>query len=333
MDSPVEPPTLHFGLEIELLLGPRKKGASHSSWKSLAKDLSKRLAKAGIPNHINDSNDKSPHNYREWSITQEVTIPSQPGKNIWGIELVSPVLSPLSTNFSATLTTIFSLLHTHYAVLTSPHCSTHIHLSQSYPSPFTPLDLASLAKSCLWFEASLDRLFPSRGEGYWCQSNRLNPALAGLSLGECIAVIDSIYTETGHADRVVEAMNLFPKESAYARAHGWKKDRVRGKVYKWDFTGMLSTPSNKGEQQPRGTIEFRQPPGSVVAAEAEAYVILALAFTVGALAYGQGLCAESVGYNEHGGSMEELWDLLVAGGSVLGWDGLGEVEGLFARAV
>lgn len=75
-------PTLRFGLEIELLLGPRKKGPSHSSWKSLAKDLSKRLAKAGIPNHVNDSNDKSAHNYREWSITQEVTIPSQPGKNL-----------------------------------------------------------------------------------------------------------------------------------------------------------------------------------------------------------------------------------------------------------
>ncbi|KAK0663921.1 putative amidoligase enzyme-domain-containing protein [Cercophora samala] len=327
------PPSLHFGLEIELLLGPRKKSPSHSSWKSLAKDLSKRLAKAGIPNHINDSNDKSAHNYREWSITQEVTIPSQPGKNLWGIELVSPILSPLSTNFSPTLTTIFSLLHAHYTVSPSPHCSTHIHLSRSHPSPFTPFELASLAKSSLYFEASLDSLFPSRGEGYWCQSNRSNPSLAGLSLGECMSVIDSVYAQSGEGDGVVEVMNLFPKESAYARAHGWKKDRVRGKVYKWDFTGMLSTPPSKGEQQPRGTVEFRQPPGSVVAAEAEGYVILALAFTVGALAYGPGLGAETVGYNEHGGSMEELWDLLVAGGSVLGWDSLGEVEGLFTRAV
>ncbi|KAK4173735.1 putative amidoligase enzyme-domain-containing protein [Triangularia setosa] len=335
MDPQTQPPTLHFGLEIELLLGPRKKGSSHSSWKSLAKDLSKRLTKAGIPNHINDSNDKSPHNYREWSITQEVTIPSQPGKNLWGLELVSPILSSLSTSFSPTLTTIFSLLHSHYTISSSPNCSTHIHLSQSYPSLFTPFDLTSLAKCCLWFEASLDRLFPStRGEGYWCQSNRLNPALAGLSLGECIAVIDSIpYAEAGDVDVVVETMNLFPKESAYARAHGWKKDRVRGKVYKWDFTGMLLTPPSKGEQQPRGTIEFRQPPGSVVAAEAEGYAILALAFTVGALAYGQGLCVESVGYHEHGGSMEDLWALLVAGGRVLGWDGLGEVEGLFTKAV
>jgi len=72
--------SFRFGVEIELLLGSRKK--TYQNWKSLAKDLSKRLAKAGIANHINDSNDKSPDNYREWSIVPEVTIPSQPGKNL-----------------------------------------------------------------------------------------------------------------------------------------------------------------------------------------------------------------------------------------------------------
>jgi hypothetical protein len=69
-----------FGVELELLLASRKK--THSNWKSLAKDLSKRLQKAGIPNHINETNDTSPDNYREWSIVQEVTIPSQPAKNL-----------------------------------------------------------------------------------------------------------------------------------------------------------------------------------------------------------------------------------------------------------
>jgi len=69
-----------FGVEIELLLGGRKK--SHPSWTALAKDLSKRLAKAGISNHINDGNSKTRENYSEWSIVQEVTIPNQPAKNI-----------------------------------------------------------------------------------------------------------------------------------------------------------------------------------------------------------------------------------------------------------
>lgn len=72
--------SLQFGIEIELLLGGRKK--AHSSWKSLASDLSKRLAAAGIANHINEGGDKAVEHYREWSIVREVTIPSQPAKGL-----------------------------------------------------------------------------------------------------------------------------------------------------------------------------------------------------------------------------------------------------------
>lgn len=80
MVSMEEQNSFKFGVELELLLGGRKK--PHSNWKSLAKDLSKRLQKAGISNHVNESNDKSRDNYREWSIVQEVTIPAQPAKNL-----------------------------------------------------------------------------------------------------------------------------------------------------------------------------------------------------------------------------------------------------------
>ncbi|KAI1419561.1 hypothetical protein F5Y12DRAFT_777242 [Xylaria sp. FL1777] len=67
-----------FGLEIELLLLSRTK--NHRSWKSLACELSTRLDRSGIPNHLNESSDSSPQNYIEWSITQEVIIPVQMGK-------------------------------------------------------------------------------------------------------------------------------------------------------------------------------------------------------------------------------------------------------------
>lgn len=79
--------SFQFGVEIELLLGSRKK--SHPNWKSLARDLSKRLAKAGIANHVNEGNDKSRGNYREWSLVQEITIPSQPAKNLCMFTLAS----------------------------------------------------------------------------------------------------------------------------------------------------------------------------------------------------------------------------------------------------
>ena len=75
--------SFQFGVEIELLLGSRKK--HHPNWKSLAKDLSKRLLSAGIGNHVNEGNDKSSGNYLEWSITQEVTVPCQPDKNLCAV--------------------------------------------------------------------------------------------------------------------------------------------------------------------------------------------------------------------------------------------------------
>lgn len=69
-----------FGIEIELLVGSRSK--THKTWRSLASEMSMKLASAGLANHVNHGGDKSAENYQEWSIVQEVTVPSQPGKNL-----------------------------------------------------------------------------------------------------------------------------------------------------------------------------------------------------------------------------------------------------------
>ncbi|KAL2015663.1 hypothetical protein VTK56DRAFT_5041 [Thermocarpiscus australiensis] len=330
--------SFQFGVEIELLLGSRRK--THGNWKSLARDLSKRLLKAGIPNHINDSNDKSQTNYREWSIVQEVTIPSQPAKNLWGIELVSPIYQ--ATSYWATdLATLFSTLHAAFTVAPSPHCSTHVHLSGT-PNPLSAAELAALAKAALYYEPALDRLVPPARRGsaaYWCQSNRANPSLAGLTLPECLAKLDCAAAAASASETtapaagarpVVEAMNLFPADSAYGKAHGKPGDFVRGKVYKWDFTGMLSAKDkDAGGAGGRGTVEFRQPPGSVAVEDAMGWVTLAVAFVVGAMVIGPRLGGD--GTQEAGASVDELWDLLVCGAQALGWESLGAVEGLFAR--
>lgn len=66
--------TFRFGIEIELLLeSPRK---NHKTWNSLAEDLSKLLARAGIPNRVHASSD-----YNTWSIVREVTVQDPDGKN------------------------------------------------------------------------------------------------------------------------------------------------------------------------------------------------------------------------------------------------------------
>jgi hypothetical protein len=352
-----------FGVEIELLMGSRKK--VHPNWKSLAKDLNKHLLKAGIANHINEGNDKSHDNYREWSIVPEVTIPSQPAKNLCkqslpmpttsqiltcarpappvGLELVSPVF-PIYSYWASELNTIFATLHSAFTLHPSPHCSTHVHISGT-PTPLSPTELAALAKSVLYYEPALDALMPptrrtttaassssstSSGGGgtggYWCQSNRLNPALAPLasSLPACLAAIDHASSVNPSSARpVVEAVNLFPAASAYGRAHGKTKDFVRGKVYKWDFTGMLGGG--------RGTVEYRQAPGSLRAEDAAGWVTLAVAFVVGAMAVGPRLGAGHADA-EDGATTDELWAMLATGAEAIGWTSLGAVEGLFERS-
>lgn len=86
-------PSLQFGIEIELLLGGRKK--AFSSWKSLASDLSKRLSLAGIANHVHDDA-KALDNYQEWAIVREVTVPNQPAKGLCKCSSCPHVLSILS---------------------------------------------------------------------------------------------------------------------------------------------------------------------------------------------------------------------------------------------
>ncbi|KAM7194467.1 putative amidoligase enzyme domain containing protein [Naviculisporaceae sp. PSN 640] len=375
-----------FGVEIELLLGSRKK--SHPNWKSLARDLSKRLAKAGIANHVNEGNDKSRENYREWSLAQEITIPSQPAKNLWGIELVSPIY-PIYSYWAADLDKIFSVLHSSsFQIVPSPNCSTHVHIS-STPLPLSAQELAALARSVLYYEPALDLLVPTNRRGsvaYWCQSNRANPTLRQVDaggLGSCLGLLDEIVaagpsissiqeayqygdddTSPGGSSssfssssstaatsiseeefqtqavqarmtrNIVAAMNLFPANSAYGRSHGKKKDFMRGKVYKWDFTGMLPSSYGTGDNggAGRGTVEFRQPPGSLSAEDAAGWITLAVAFVAGAMAVGPHLGHGTGGADEiQGGSPEELWGLLAAGSEALGWESLGAVEGLFAR--
>ncbi|KAI0594874.1 putative amidoligase [Biscogniauxia sp. FL1348] len=341
-----------FGVELELLIGSKQPSSSssktqhkqHKSWKSLASDLSARLAQAGIPNHLNEGHDKSPENYCEWSITREVTIPAPAGKNLFGLELVSPIYTPMPTvtnhlPWSSDLSIIFTTLHRYYALHPSPHCSTHVHISaqppltlshHTYPSP-----LLSLAKSILYYEPHLDALFPpsrSSPHAYWCQSNRSNPSLRPLpSLSHCLAYLDT-------CDDLVRAMCLFPARSAYGRANGYAEDFVHGGVYKWNFSGLSIPEGGRATGTGTGTLEFRQPPGSTTAEEAAAWVELAVCFVAGAIARGGGSLdpeARQVGGGSGGSTsrMEELWWLLSDGAAqVPGFSDLRGVESLLYAA-
>ncbi|GKT54345.1 hypothetical protein ColTof4_06489 [Colletotrichum tofieldiae] len=293
--------SFNFGFELELSLNSSKK---HKTWLSMAQDTGARLAKKGVNNHVKEKVDG---NYRKWSLVQEITIPQNPAKNNWALELVSPVFG-LDSPWLDDTDRIFSAVRKHSSVQKVDQCSTHVHISQA-DYDFTPSQLACLGKAILAYESCFDALVPKdRASAYWCQSNRRNPVLSRCqTLQDCLDLLDAASQRGTTA--VVEAMCLFPASSAYGRAHGRKMDFVHGKVYKWNFARLLGHDNSR-------TIEFRQPSGSTCMEDAVGWVLLTLTFVAGAT--GGGNC---IGPLESGGDDRlEFWHLLCHGAGVLGLD-------------
>lgn len=278
-----------------------------------------------------------------------------------GIELVSPIYPSTWWYWATELELLFSTLKSSYVLAPSSSCSTHIHISGT-TLPFLATELSALAKAALYYESALDQLVPAERRGssaYWCQSIRASPGLRGLPLGTCLSLLESVDAlatapsspsssdggssgplgtqDAGAVRALVEIVNLFPAASAYGKSHGKKKDFVRGKVYKWDFSGMMkssrsSSSSSATEGGPRGTVEFRQAPGSRSAEDAKGWisVLLALVACVTTTPSYNTVMSSSGLSNKTGGSVEELWGVLCSGAQVLGWDGVGAADRIFA---
>ncbi|KAK3301701.1 uncharacterized protein B0T15DRAFT_563143 [Chaetomium strumarium] len=360
--APAQMNSFQFGIEIEVLV--RSLGKQHGTWATLSKELSRRLKSVGVPNSI-QGND----NYREWSIVRELTVQSDNPYD-YGVELVSPIyaassLSALHDDLQKIFTALInpssssSNKHKHYyTLLPTPQCSSHVHISSSscthhhhhpyhYPSPcFSPTELAGLAKAALYFEHALDQLMPPErrdGEAYWAKSNRSrdNPSLAGLSLAQCLAKIDTAVADPcGDIRPIIEVMNLYSKDTNFARARGRRADFIRGKTYRWNLAGLLAAAGERKAEDMDcgglGTIEFRQPPGSLTAEDAMSWATLAVAFVAAGVAYGRELgrgedTVTEVWRGEEGGSLAELWEFLKGGCLALGWDELVPLRVLFAR--
>lgn len=249
-----------------------------------------------------------------------------------GLELVSPVLSASDSYaappWAATLSHVFNTLHASFHLHNSSSTSSHIHLSLS--PQLNASQLCALAKSTLLFESALDSLVaPSRrgSSSYWTQSSRsASPALRGHNMAQCFDILDACLdtksSDVGGDDEamhaIVRTMNLYPHHSATGRAQGRTSDFVHGGVFKWNLAGLLSDGSGTG------TVEFRQPPGSMSAAEARAWVVLAVGFVAGAV----GLHEDGTDVAARDGGVEQLWRLVGRGVRASGV--AGDVESLFA---
>lgn len=350
---------VQFGLELELLLGHKPGAAPFADWTALARDVHRRLAHARIANHVQTRTSPDRHAYTEWCLVREMTIRGHLHPPSYGIELVSPVYSSGSRRWLRDLGAIFAVLHEHYTVYASGDCSTHVHVS-TRPTALTEAEACRLAEAVLYYEAALDALLPpARTAAYWARSNRASHMFAGgeavrvdmdgyvrychdehqagravapgpgpgadASLDTCLGIVRSCFDQRLFA--MDQAVNLVSAASAYGRVHGKTADFVRGKTYKWNFASLYQ---GKARPQKSGTVEFRLPPGSVCAQDAEKWVALATAFFAGVLA-GHG-CLPAV-VPEGGASLEELVYLLEGGRQALGWATLGDALAVDVEAV
>lgn len=289
---------LRFGAELEVVTG--SKANSHMEWHLTAQELSKELTNIGVKNHVNKDHNKDAEDYTEWSLIQEVTITNQMMQNKWGIELVSPICDFQRPDiWQAHLRGIWWVLDEKFNTSSTVQCSTHVHVSPS-EGQRTLDQVKKVAKTALYFERSIDSLLPpERRTNLWCQSNRWNTTSKSQSMSTLFSWIDA----AASIPHVTFLMCTFSKDSDYGSAMGYTHDFAHH-VFRWNFTPL--------SQGAKGTIEFRQPPGSSSAADTQLWITFTASFIQGAIQYANNLDSTKVP------TLELLKNVVINGASVSG---------------
>ena len=193
------------------------------------------------------------------------------------MELVSPILDFQRPDiWQAHLQGIWWVLDQKFNTSNTSQCSTHVHVSPS-EGQWTLGQAKRVAKTALYFERSIDSLLPpERRTNLWCQSNRWNTTLKAQSMSTLFSWIDG----AASIPHVAFLMCTYSKDSDYGRAMGYTNDFPHH-VFRWNFTPL--------SQGAKGTIEFRQPPGSSSAAETQLWITLTASFIQGAIQYADSL--------------------------------------------
>ncbi|KAF2112239.1 putative amidoligase enzyme-domain-containing protein [Lophiotrema nucula] len=275
--STVDGTRFRFGVEIEVITGSREN--EHMEWYLTADELSDELAEIKVSNHVVQNHRKEDEDYTEWSLQQEVTIPNQMMQNKWGLELVSPILDFHTPEvWQAHIGRVWWVLANKFNTSTSNKCSTHVHISPQ-AGQWTLSEVRKVAKFAVYFERSVDSLLPyDRRVNHWCQSNRWNTVLKSQTMEMVFSRIDQAQS----IEHVAFMVCAFSKDSDYGRTLGQAADFIHS-PFRWNFS-----PLKFGG---KGTIEFRQPPGSASDADTTLWVTFTAAFVQGALKWGDNLKA------------------------------------------
>ncbi|ETN40266.1 uncharacterized protein HMPREF1541_04542 [Cyphellophora europaea CBS 101466] len=296
--APTDFQPMLFGTELEILVkftnAPIFDVQIHERYNQVAEYLSQQLTLAGIRHYKHESG--QPADYTQWALTTDGSIPQDHAGGVFGFELVSPIQQ--NTRWPAWLDnyeTMYLSLRQHFTLVDEKLCGTHVHVSPlSAHGWFDHFEaLKRVAKAVIYFERCVDSLMPlNRLKVHYCRSNRYNPIFRGRSIQSVLEMIDS----TGDPTALAHLMCSDGNDGSSHRYYRWNFTRLTDAsvVDPIDPSDAAYTNSPKCHHaehhqdpyanQRKGTIEFRQPPGSLSFAQAEEWSQFAVGFVVGAMA-------------------------------------------------
>lgn len=216
-----------------------------------------------VENMINEKTFESETDYSKWTIDEDVTIGEE--ENCYGIEIISPVFKTLVHNrrvapgeWKTDIQKVWTALERYFDVVTEyrHQCGTHIHIS-----PIGGFDQEQVRSFACFLTCSSDRISEDipleRRKSEHAVPNfqiRPRPSLNALQAGMSTEHLVDVMMPTEEDMRRVESA-----------------DR---KYVAWNFLPLLD---------PKGTIEFRQPPHARNVEEALHWVTVTLLWSRQAL--------------------------------------------------
>ncbi|KAH6842466.1 putative amidoligase enzyme-domain-containing protein [Chaetomium sp. MPI-CAGE-AT-0009] len=251
---------LRFGVEIELIV--KSKTKTHADFLDLASEIQGHLNAAGVSSHIGDVLQKSKEKYQDWTITEDLTLTSAPQRNVFGVELVSPVfLFKDQAAWNTEIRKVWRVLQQHFDVQATTECSTHVHISPA-AGPWALAQLKDIAKATVVLERCIDSVMPGhRRINPYCMSNRYNQGYKDFE----VPFIWSDIKKVANEKALARHMCWCSKNTLQGALIGATKDFMHPH-FRWNFTSALSK---------KQTIEFRQPPGSRNADDTILWVLFA----------------------------------------------------------
>lgn len=244
--------------------------------------------------------------------------------SIGGIELISPV-GDFNSDWRKHLEILWKVLD-QFRIEESETCGTHIHISIK-GQKWTPNQTCNLAQAVCYFEGFIDILVPrSRNHTPHCKSNRYNTRFEKSTLVEVFDKIEKVSKASSQEHEAPSA--AVASDSAHFEALSeliccdgnteWG-EILTLKSFRWNFTPL----AKKDGKGPRGTVEFRQPPGSTSEAQVFAWIEFTACFVQAAIEGSPKLNPENPP------SLQRLVDFIKAGAKSAGVHDMQYIDSIF----